>query len=120
MLIKPKALKKGDTVGLIAPSSPTHKPGSLEMCVNVLQQQGFRVVVGESCRVKYGYLSGKDEIRAKDLNEMFKDKNIDAVFCQRGGYGTPRILDMLDYETIRKNPKLFIGYSDMHLRIISQ
>ena len=113
MLIKPKALKKGDTVGLIAPSSPTHKPGSLELCVDALTKQGFNVVAGDSCREKYGYLSGKDEIRATDINKMFKDKSIDAVFCQRGGYGTPRILDMIDYKAIKRNPKLFIGYSDI-------
>ena len=112
-MIKPKALKKGDTIGLIAPSSPTDKIENVEKSINVLKGQGFNVVVGESCYQRYGYLSGSDEVRANDMNKMFKDKNIDAVFCLRGGYGTPRILDLLDYEEIKNNPKLFIGYSDI-------
>lgn len=112
-MIKPKALKKGDTVGLIAPSSPTDKIENVEKSIKILKEQGFNAAAGESCYQRYGYLSGSDTVRANDMNKMFKDKNIDAVFCLRGGYGTPRILDLLDYEAIKNNPKLFIGYSDI-------
>lgn len=112
---KPKALIKGDTIGLIAPSSPVsgNTADIIEKSVASLVEQGFRVVVDESCFSKYGYLSGTDKIRAAGVNRMFADQCIDAVFCLRGGYGTPRILDMLDYEVIKNNPKLFIGYSDI-------
>lgn len=114
-MIKPKALRKGDTIGLIAPSSPIREDNTAEVekSVAALKAQGFNVVVGESCYSRYGYLSGTDEVRAADINRMFSDKGIDAVFCLRGGYGTPRILDMIDYEIIRSNPKLFNGYSDI-------
>lgn len=111
-MIKPKPLKNGDTIGLIGPSSPTPFE-RIEPSIERIKELGFNVVVGESCYGVHGYLSGKDEVRAKDVNEMFRNKNIDGVWCIRGGYGTPRILDMLDYDLIRQNPKVFIGYSDI-------
>ncbi|MGH4138252.1 S66 peptidase family protein [Clostridium sp.] len=110
---KPKALKTGDTIGLVAPSSALRQADGLEKSIKVLENQGFIVVIGESCGKKYGYLSGNDELRARDINRMFEDNNIDAVFCIKGGYGTPRILDKLDYDMIKENPKIFIGYSDI-------
>ncbi|MBU3191729.1 LD-carboxypeptidase [Clostridium bowmanii] len=112
-MIKPKALKIGDTIGLVAPSSALRQADGLEKSISVLEEQGFIVVIGESCGKKYGYLSGSDELRAKDINRMFEDNTIDAVFCLKGGYGTPRILDKLDYDMIKENPKIFIGYSDI-------
>ncbi len=112
-VIKPKQLKKGDTIGIVAPASPTRKPNSIEKSIKVLESQGFNVVVGQSCREKHGHLSGNDELRARDINQMFRDKNIHGIFCIRGGYGAPRILDMLDYDNIRKTPKVFLGYSDI-------
>ncbi|MBK5241425.1 LD-carboxypeptidase [Clostridium sp.] len=110
---KPKALKIGDTIGLVAPSGALRQDDVLEKSIKVLREQGFNLVIGESCGKKYGYLSGNDEIRAKDINRMFENSNIDAVFCLKGGYGTPRILDKLDYDLIKQNPKIFIGYSDI-------
>src|SRR5699024_2341492 len=74
---------------------------------------GFKVKLGKSLYKEYGYLSGRDQIRAEDINEMFKDQGVDCIICLRGGYGTPRILDLIDYQVIRKNPKIFIGYSDI-------
>lgn len=112
-MIKPKALKMGDTIGLIGPSGAIRTEGGLEKAIKVLEEQGFKVVVGESCSQKYGYLSGKDDVRAEDINRMFRDPDIDGIFCVRGGYGTPRILDKIDYQAVRENPKLFIGYSDI-------
>ena len=109
---KPRALKKGDTIGVVAPASPVDKEKA-DMAAGALEELGFKAVLGESCYGKYGYLSGSDELRAGDINSMFKDKNIDGIFCLRGGYGALRILDMLDYEMIRKNPKVFAGYSDI-------
>lgn len=111
-MIKPKPLRKGATIGLIGPSSPTPLE-RINPTVNELENLGFKVIVGASCYGEHGYLSGRDDIRAKDINEMFKNKYIDGIWCIRGGYGTPRILDMLDYDAIRSNPKVFIGYSDI-------
>lgn len=113
MMIKPRALKEGDTIGLAAPSSPVPNPEMVDAAVSKIQELGFNVKVGESCRKNYGYLAGSDEIRANDLNAMFADPVIDGIICMRGGYGTPRILDKLDYSTIAKNPKVFVGYSDI-------
>ncbi|WP_432663417.1 LD-carboxypeptidase [Wukongibacter baidiensis] len=111
-MIKPKPLKKGDCIGLIAPASPTPEE-KVVRSKELLEELGFKVKVGQSCYGRYGYLSGSDELRARDLNMMFGDKNIDGIMCIRGGYGTPRILEQIDYDCIRKNPKAFIGYSDI-------
>ena len=113
MMKRPKALKYGDTVGLVAPSSPVSSADKVDLSVQKLMELGFKVKVGKSCLSKYGYLSGQDDVRAEDLNSMFADKSIDGIICIKGGYGTPRILDQLDYSMIEKNPKLFAGYSDI-------
>lgn len=112
-MIKPKALKQGDIIGLIAPASPVKTPMGVQRAAAKLKEAGYRVVLGESCSQVYGYLAGRDDVRAQDVNRMFLDPNINAVFCVRGGYGSPRILDLLDYEAIRRHPKLFLGYSDI-------
>lgn len=111
-MIKPKALKEGDTIGVVTPASPVNKEKA-DKASEAIKKLGFKAVLGESCYGKYSYLSGSDELRAGDINLMFKDKNIDGIFCMRGGYGSLRILDMLDYSTIRENPKVFVGYSDI-------
>lgn len=111
-MIKPKALKPGDTIGVIAPASPTTEE-NVKTAYHKLEEMGFKVKMGKSPYEKYGYLSGKDNVRAEDINEMFKDKEINGIICMRGGYGTPRILDLIDYEAIRDNPKVFVGYSDI-------
>lgn len=111
-MIKPKALKLGDTIGIIAPASPTINE-NIKAAEDKLIELGFKVKVGKSPYERYGYLSGTDSTRANDINEMFMDKEIKAIICIRGGYGTPRILELLDYEAIKKNPKIFVGYSDI-------
>ncbi|MBH8607652.1 LD-carboxypeptidase [Thermoactinomyces sp. CICC 10521] len=110
--MKAKCLQPGDTIGIIAPASPTD-PVELEMSLEILAGFGYRVKPGRSLGERYGYLAGRDEIRAEDINRMFADPEVDAVFCLRGGYGTPRLLDLIDYEIIRANPKIFAGYSDI-------
>lgn len=111
-MIKPKALNFGDTFGIIAPASPTSLE-NVEKVRKKLIDLGFKVKIGRSPYERYGYLSGTDKIRANDINEMFKDKEVNGIICIRGGYGTPRILDLLDYNIIRNNPKVFVGYSDI-------
>lgn len=111
-VLKPKALRKGDTIGLIAPSSPVSKSRA-QACIDWIKAAGYNVKWGQSLFESVGYLSGSDELRANDINSMFADNQVDAVFCIRGGYGTMRILDKIDYELIRSNPKIFVGYSDI-------
>lgn len=111
-MIIPKALKKGDTIGLLSASgaTPTEK---LNPTIARLEKLGLNVVVGETCRARHGYLAGSDELRANELNQMFQNPKIDGIFCIRGGYGATKILPRLDYEMIKKNPKVFVGYSDV-------
>ncbi|MBR2942032.1 MAG: LD-carboxypeptidase [Clostridia bacterium] len=112
-MLKGKRLKPGDTIGLIGPSGAVRKEGAVDRAIAYMQEIGYKVKVGESAHAKYGYLSGLDELRAKDLCAMFADPEVDAILCTRGGYGTMRMLDMLDYDVIRNNPKVFIGFSDI-------
>ncbi|MGC5328856.1 S66 peptidase family protein [Brevibacillus sp. SYSU BS000544] len=109
---KGKLLKKGDTIGVVATSSPCNEEKLAK--VNELVQLGFHVKIAETCYQNYGgYLAGTPEARASEVNAMFADPEVDAIMCMRGGYGSPQILPLLDYELIRENPKLFIGYSDI-------
>lgn len=111
-MIKPKVLKTGDTVGVVAPSSPTGK-ANVELAKVQLEKLGFKVKLAPSCFATHGYLAGNDQLRADDINNMFKDKEIDGIICLRGGYGAPKILDKVDFELIKANPKVFVGYSDI-------
>lgn len=112
-MVFPKTLKRGDTVGLIAPASPI--PGeNIYRCREVVESLGYNVEMGSSADKSYlGYLSGDDDVRAGDINQMFERKDIDGIFCLRGGYGCCRIVDKLKLNMIRKNPKVFVGYSDV-------
>ena len=111
-LIKPKPLQQGDTVSIIAPASPIDK-NLIDKCVDSLNALGLKVVVGESCLSDHGFLSGTDDIRANDINYMFANKNIKGIFALRGGYGCARLLNLIDFKLIKKNPKIFVGYSDI-------
>ncbi|AOT69053.1 S66 peptidase family protein [Geosporobacter ferrireducens] len=111
-MVRGKALKFGDTIGVVAPASPTPKE-RVKLAQEQLEVLGFKVKMGKSCYAARGYLSGSDKSRAEDLNQMFMDPAVDGIMCLRGGYGTPKILNLLDYNMIRNNPKVFIGYSDI-------
>ncbi|MBR9854243.1 MAG: LD-carboxypeptidase [Algicola sp.] len=110
--IKPKKLKIGDTIGLVAPGFAV-KSEALYLTLEVLQKMGFKTYHTDRINGNHGYFSDTDEERAKDVNEMFANPNVDAILCARGGYGCTRILDMLDYELIQNNPKILIGFSDI-------
>ncbi|CAM4167892.1 S66 peptidase family protein [Zobellia nedashkovskayae] len=110
--VKPKRLKKGDTIGLIAPGYAI-QPSILEEAKKTLKSMGFKPYHTDRLIANYGYLSNTDEERAKDVNEMFADPKIDGILCARGGYGCTRIMHMIDYECIKENPKTFIGFSDI-------
>ena len=112
-IIKPPRLRKGDLIGLVAPATSPLSSERIEKGVRYLEQLGYRVRVGKHVLETDGYLAGKDEHRAEDLNDMMRDKNVKAIIAIRGGYGTPRILPLLDYRAARDNPKVIVGYSDI-------
>jgi len=119
----PKAIQKGDTVGLISPSAATADRMQFTYAKEALMALGFRVKLGENLDNRYGHLAGTDLERAKDLNQMFADPEVKAVICIRGGSGASRILPLLDYAMIARNPKPILGYSDitaLHCAIYSQ
>ena len=115
MTQKPTALRKGGAIRAVAPASSELDQSELSKGLLRLRELGFEVTLGDCVRKlrTHGYLSGRDNERAEELNEAFRDDNVDAVFCVTGGYGTPRILPYLDYNVIREKPKIFLGYSDI-------
>ena len=112
-ILKPKALKEGDTIGIISPASPQRDPERLQRGISYLEQKGFAVKLGDSALASYaGYLAGTDQERIHDLEFMFSDTSVDAIFCARGGYGTARMLPYINYDVIAAHPKIFVGFSD--------
>ncbi|MDT0648694.1 S66 peptidase family protein [Autumnicola edwardsiae] len=122
-IIRPKALKEGDTIGIVSPASAIFESEPYEIARESFEAMGLKVKFGEFTKSRYGHLAGTDEERAGELNEMFGDPSIMAIIALRGGSGSARILDKLDYNLIKKNPKIFIGYSDitaLHLAIFQK
>ncbi len=113
MLIKPARLVSGDTIGIISPASAPPDPKNIDRSVAVLEKLGFKTRLAPNVRKRWGFLAGSDRDRASDLMKMFADPKVKAIICVRGGYGSGRLLPLLDYRVIRANPKLFIGYSDI-------
>lgn len=116
-IIIPKHLEKGDTIGIIAPASYSKENAKYE--IEYLINKGFKVVYGKSFYSKWYGFGGNDELRVQDINDMFRDDNIKAIFSIRGGYGTIRLVDKIDYNLIKKNPKIFLGYSDITTLLIA-
>ncbi len=112
-LIKPKRLQAGDTLGMVLPASMSFESDNVDRGREQLEALGFKVKVGANARARSGYLAGTDRQRAADINAMFADPEVDGISCFTGGWGTPRLLPYLDYEMIRKNPKVLIGFSDI-------
>jgi muramoyltetrapeptide carboxypeptidase len=119
-LIRPPVLHEGDTVGLITPSTYVSDPDTLAAAERTMKYFRLNAKWGRNVKKKSGYLGGTVQERVDDLHEMFRDPSVKAVFALRGGYGSAQILDRIDYNLIRANPKIFLGYSDitaMHLAI---
>ncbi len=122
-VVKPPRLRKGDLISIVSPASSPTDTSKVDSGVRYFESLGYRVTVGKNARNVAGYLAGTDEERAGDLNEAFKNKNVKAIICSRGGYGSSRILDRLDYGAIRRNPKILVGYSDitaLHMAILKK
>ncbi len=113
-MIFPEPLKKGDNVFLFCPSSPIIPEEDIEKCKKIIIDLGFNPIIGKSLYENYGgYMAGKAEIRIEDLHEAFSRKDIKGIFCVKGGYSASQLLDKIDYELIKNNPKVFVGYSDV-------
>ena len=121
--IRPTALKPGDTIAFVAPAGPAEL-APIKAYAAKLEKAGYRVIIPPGIEHrKSGYLAGTDEERAAELNRMIRDPRVRAIFPVCGGYGLTRILDRIDYESLRKDPKVITGYSDLtalHLAVASQ
>jgi muramoyltetrapeptide carboxypeptidase len=113
MPIKPGRLEYGDTIGIVAPASAPPDPKTIDRSVEVVCALGFKAKLAANVRRRWGFLAGSDRDRAADLMRMFTDPKVRAILCVRGGYGTARLLPLLDYRTIRAHAKIFVGYSDI-------
>ena len=112
-IIKPQALKKGDLVGLISPATNVSDPLDIQKAKEIIGLLGLKMKLGKNVLSGNGYKTKTREERADELNTMFADSSIKAIFCLRGGYGSASILDLINYENIKSNPKLFCGFSDI-------
>ena len=108
--ILPPPLEEGDTIALVAPASWCD---GFERTKEALLERGFQVKLPLNRDERFGYFAGTDVQRAEAFMEAWKDPDVKAIWCMRGGYGSGRILDFLDYGYIRENPKIFIGMSDI-------
>lgn len=111
--IYPDKLKRGDTVGIICPSSAIDGELPFMLAQETFEALGFKVKWGKHTHERLGHLAGNDKDKLDDLHDMFKDKQIKAIVCMRGGSGAARLLDKIDYNLIKRNPKIFLGYSDI-------
>ena len=113
-LIQPPYLKAGDTVAIVAPSGILKsREGEVQQAVALLKSWGLHAVVGKHVFSKADHFAGTDDERCADLQNAMDDPKISAIWCARGGYGTVRLLDKLNYTEFKKNPKWIIGYSDI-------
>ncbi|HNT25765.1 MAG TPA: LD-carboxypeptidase [Anaerolineales bacterium] len=120
MLQKAKRLKPGDKIGVVSPSSPTYRKSDVLRATEKLKELGYQVAIGKNVNNQKGLVSATEEERVADLHEMFARDDVDAIFVTQGGYGSAQIVGKLDYDLVRKHPKIFIGFSDitmLHLAI---
>jgi muramoyltetrapeptide carboxypeptidase len=118
-IVKPKRLSAGDTVMLVAPANATFESVDLQIARESLEALGFKVKVGAHLLDRHGYLAGDDKARADDINKAFADTSITGVHAIRGGWGSARLLPYLDFDTVRRNPKVIIGFSDITALLLS-
>jgi len=110
--VRPPRLKPGDTIGIVAPAGPFDSDKFMKGKA-VLESMGFQTVYDESIFQNHGFLAGTDFQRADQVNRLFADPTVQAILCARGGYGSLRILPLLDFKSIQTHPKIFLGFSDI-------
>ena len=111
-MITPPYLQKGDTVAILA-TARKHIVKSMQPTIDLLESWGLNVVIGKSIGLEENQLAGSDEQRAADLQEQLDNPNIKAIWCARGGYGTVRVVDLIDFTQFNKSPKWLVGFSDV-------
>lgn len=119
----PRRLQPGDTIGIVSPASAIFESEPYEIARETFEAMGLKVKFGSFTKSRYGHLAGTDLQRATELMDMFRDEEVKAIIALRGGAGSARLLEKLDYGVIKKNPKIFIGYSDitaLHLAIYNK
>ncbi len=113
-IIKPKKLIKGNTIGILAVSGRIKEYENLEKAKYFFENCGYNVVISETCKHFHRYMAGKnDEECVKELHNFFLNDKIDAILCARGGFGTLRLVNKINWNIIKRNPKIFAGYSDI-------
>jgi muramoyltetrapeptide carboxypeptidase len=114
-LIRPQRLQPGDTIGIVAPASgvAAYVPRRFERGVDELKKMGFEVIVGRHARKVHAHMSAPIEERLEDLQEMFRNQQVKGIITTIGGFSSHQLLDELDFDLIRNNPKVFMGYSDI-------
>src|SRR5215813_13488819 len=112
-VVRPKRLRPGDVIGLIDPASATWEPVDVDIVEESLAALGFKAKRGLNLLNRRGYFAGTDEQRAADLNAMFADPEVKAIQCVRGGWGSARLLPLLDWYSLSRSPKILLGYSDV-------
>lgn len=112
-IIKPKKLSPGDLIGIVSPASSPVDLEKINNGVIYLEKLGYKVIVGKHVYSENDHYAGNDSQRLDDFQSMFKNKDVKAIFCSRGGYGSGRLLNDIDYSLIKKNPKILVGYSDI-------
>lgn len=118
MILKPPTLRAGDTISVIAPAGPV-EPSEVQPGIDRLQSMGFKVLPAPHLYERMEYLAGNDSDRLKDFHSAFGNREVKAIFCARGGYGTLRLLPGIRFASIRRNPKILVGYSDITSLLLS-
>lgn len=118
-IVKPAALKEGDTIAVTAPAGAIFNTDAVAKFSGKLNELGFRVRLGKTLNEKYGYLAGPDKFRADELNDLFKDDEIKGIIAMRGGWGCARMLPYVDFEAMKQNPKVLMGFSDITSLLIA-
>jgi muramoyltetrapeptide carboxypeptidase len=111
--LKPKCLIPGDTIAIVSPASPSLTTIHQERGIEALERLGYRVVIAKHANDRHLLFAGNEKDRAGDINSAFRDKSVKAIICTRGGCGTSQVLPYIDFPSIAKNPKIFVGYSDI-------
>lgn len=113
MLIRPRHLEPGAALGIIAPASAPPEPKNVERAIAALEKLRFKIKLAKNVHKRHGFLAGSDRERAADVMQMFTDRKVGGILCVRGGYGTARLLPLLDFAAIKRHAKVFVGYSDI-------
>lgn len=112
-ILKPPALRPGDVIGVCAPSSPSKDRGMIDAGIRYLEGLGYRIAMSKNLYKRDGYLAGTDRERAADFNGLIARRDVRAIIALRGGYGAARILPLIDFNLVKRNPKIIVGYSDI-------